>query len=81
MIIVRYANDYVVGFESGADARWFVKELAEHFAQYGLEPHLVKTRLLEFGENAIRDRRERGDGRPEPGRKRAFFLFFYSSRV
>ena len=81
MIIVRYADDYVVGFESGGDARWFVKELAERFAQYGLDLHLDKTRLLEFGKNAIRDWRARREGRRSRVGAARFLLFFYSSRV
>ena len=63
---MRYADNYVVGFESG-DARRFIKELAERFAHCGLGGglHPDKTRLLEFGKNAQRDRWARGKGRPE----------------
>ena len=55
----------MVGFESGDDARRFVKELKERFARYGLELHPDKTRLLEFGKTAHGDRRARGEGRLE----------------
>ena len=52
MIIVRYADDFVVGFQHEADAERFWTELAERFAKFGLELHPEKTRLIEFGRRA-----------------------------
>ena len=49
VIIVRYADDFVVGFEEKAEAERFLAELRERFAQFGLELHPDKTRLIEFG--------------------------------
>ena len=65
MIIVRYADDYVVGFEHRADAERFLRDLKERLSRFELELHPEKTRLIEFGRNAVRDRRARGEGRPE----------------
>jgi RNA-directed DNA polymerase len=49
MIFVRYADDFVIGFEYQADAERFLKELQERLAKFGLEVHPEKTRLIEFG--------------------------------
>jgi group II intron reverse transcriptase/maturase len=65
MIVVRYADDAVLGFEHRADAERFQKELGERLAKFGLELHPEKTRLIEFGRFAISNRRERGKGKPE----------------
>ena len=65
MIIVRYADDYVVGFEHRGDAERFLRNLKVRFARFGLELHPGKTRLLEFGRYAEANRRARGQGRPE----------------
>ena len=65
MIIVRYADDLVLGFEHEADARRFWEELRQRLAKFGLELHPDKTRLIEFGRFADRDRRRRGQGKPE----------------
>ena len=65
VIIVRYADDFVVGFEHRSDAEQFRKELSERLAQFGLELHADKTRLIEFGRWAARDRKARGEGKPE----------------
>jgi group II intron reverse transcriptase/maturase len=65
VIIVRWADDFIVGFQHRADAERFLGELRERFAKFNLELHPDKTRLIEFGRFADRDRRERGDGRPE----------------
>ena len=65
MIIVRYADDYVVGFEHRGDAERFLRNLKVRFARFGLELHPGKTRLLEFGRYAEANRRSRGQGRPE----------------
>jgi len=65
VIIVRWADDFVVGFEDEQDARQFLVELRERFARFGLELHPDKTRLLEFGRHAAWKRRRRGAGKPE----------------
>jgi group II intron reverse transcriptase/maturase len=65
MIITRFADDFVVGFEHRGDARQFLHDLRERFAKFGLELHPDKTRLVEFGRFAVRDRKARGLGKPE----------------
>jgi RNA-directed DNA polymerase len=65
VIIVRYADDVVMGFQRKGDAERFRRELAERFRTFGLELHPEKTRLIEFGRSADEDRRNRGDGKPE----------------
>ena len=54
-----------MGFEHRSDAEQFRKELSERFAQFGLELHADKTRLIEFGRWAARNRKRRGEGKPE----------------
>jgi len=65
VIIVRYADDFVMGFQHQYEAKRFLKEMEERFAQYGLEIHGEKTRLIEFGRFAEANRTERGEGKPE----------------
>ena len=65
VIIVRFADDFIVGFEHEEDARRFLAELRERFAKFGLELHPDKTRLIEFGRYAAERRRARGLGKPE----------------
>jgi RNA-directed DNA polymerase len=65
VVIVRWADDFIVGFEHRDDAERFLAELHERFAQFALELNDEKTRLIEFGRYAARDRQERGLGRPE----------------
>src|SRR6266852_4811892 len=65
MIIVRFADDFIVGFEYREDAGEFLDELRERFAKFGLELHPGKTRLIEFGRFAAGRRRARGLGKPE----------------
>jgi RNA-directed DNA polymerase len=65
LIIVRYADDLVAGFEHEADARRFWDAMRTRFEQFGLELHGEKTRLLEFGRFAAERRQRRGTGRPE----------------
>ena len=64
-IIVRYADDVVVGFERKRDAECFLHALGERLGQFDLALHPAKTRLIEFGRFAEVDRRARGLGRPE----------------
>ncbi|MGW3473747.1 reverse transcriptase domain-containing protein, partial [Saccharopolyspora sp. NPDC000995] len=65
VIIVRWADDFIVGFEYRRDAERFLGELRERFAKFGLELHPDKTRLIEFGRFAAGNRRKRGLGKPE----------------
>jgi group II intron reverse transcriptase/maturase len=65
MIVVRYADDFVVGFEHRADAERFQAELSERLAKFGLELKAEKTRLIEFGRFAAPNRAARGLGKPE----------------
>jgi group II intron reverse transcriptase/maturase len=65
VILVRYADDLVVGFQYREDAERFRRDLAERFAKFDLELHPEKTRLVEFGRFAARDRQARGEGRPD----------------
>ncbi len=65
VVIVRWADDFIVGFEHRDDAERFLADLHERFAQFALELNDEKTRLIEFGRHAVRDRQARGLGRPE----------------
>src|SRR6202790_1554013 len=65
VIVVRYADDLVVGFESRAEAGRFLEEFRERLAKFGLELHPEKTRLIEFGRFAAQHRHRRGGGKPE----------------
>jgi RNA-directed DNA polymerase len=65
MIIVRYADDLVVGFEHEADARRFLDEMRERLGKYSLSLHPEKTRMIEFGRHAAENRKRRGLGKPE----------------
>jgi group II intron reverse transcriptase/maturase len=65
VVVVRFADDFVVGFEHREEAEQFLTELRERFAKFGLTLHPDKTRLIEFGRFAAATRRGRGDGRPE----------------
>jgi group II intron reverse transcriptase/maturase len=86
VIVVRYADDAVMGFEHRAEAEWFLEELRERLAKFGLELHSEKTRLIEFGRYAADNRERRGEGKPETfgflgfthwcgkGRKTGYFM-------
>jgi hypothetical protein len=65
VIAVRYADDLVVGFQNRADAERFLAKFRERRGRFGLELHPDKTRLIEFGRFAVRDRKRRGEGKPE----------------
>jgi hypothetical protein len=85
VIVVRFADDIVLGFEVKSDAERFRADLAERFAKFHLELHPDKTRLLEFGAYAAERRQRRGLGKPETfhflgfthicGKKRSSGLF------
>jgi group II intron reverse transcriptase/maturase len=65
MIVVRYADDMVLGFEHRADAERFLRAWQERLSQFSLELHPDKTRLIEFGRYAAERREQRGEGKPE----------------
>src|ERR1700723_1744742 len=65
VIVVRYADDIVTGFEHRADAERFLQEWKDRLAKFGLELHPDKTRLIEFGREAAENRKQRGEGKPE----------------
>jgi RNA-directed DNA polymerase len=88
VIVVRYADDLVLGFQHRTDAERFRQEFRERLAKFGLELHADKTRLIEFGRFAARDRKYRGEGKPQTftflgfthfcgqlNRKRAFIVW------
>ena len=65
MIIVRYADDFIVGFEHENDARRFWNEMRERLQEFALSLHWEKTRPIEFGRLAAANRKRRGFGKPE----------------
>ena len=65
IIIVRYCDDFIVGFQHQDEAERFWVELRERFHRFNLELHPEKTRLIEFGRFAVERRKRRGDGKPE----------------
>ena len=65
MIMVRYADDLVAGFQHRAEAERFLEEFQKRLAKFGLEVHPEKTRLIEFGRFAQANRKQRGEGKPE----------------
>jgi RNA-directed DNA polymerase len=65
VIIVRYADDYIVGFQHQRDAQRFLADLRGRLARFGLELAAEKTRLIEFGRFAAHNRRSRGQAKPE----------------
>jgi hypothetical protein len=65
VIVVRYADDLVMGFESRTEAERFLEMFRERLAKFGLELHAEKTRLIEFGQSAEQNRKRRGEAKPE----------------
>jgi group II intron reverse transcriptase/maturase len=65
VIVVRYADDFIVGFQHKEEAERFIKDLRQRFAKFGLELHSEKTRLIEFGPWAAENRRRKGQGKPQ----------------
>jgi group II intron reverse transcriptase/maturase len=65
VVVVRYADDNVLGFQHLADAERFLTEFRERLAKFGLELHPDKTRRIEFGRFAEQNRKQRGEGKPE----------------
>src|SRR5713101_2696995 len=80
MIIVRYADDTVIGFEHEADARHFWDAMRERLREFSLSPHPDKTRLIEFGRHAAQNREKRGLGKPETFKFLGFVLICGKSR-
>ena len=65
VVIVRYADDFVMGFQSKQEAERFLEALRKRLQAFALNLHPEKTRLIEFGRYAARDRRARSEGKPE----------------
>ncbi|MFN7923873.1 MAG: group II intron reverse transcriptase/maturase [Bryobacteraceae bacterium] len=65
VVIVRYADDAVLGFQHRAEAEQFLEQLKERLGKFGMELHPEKTRLIEFGRMAAQRRSKRGEGEPE----------------
>jgi group II intron reverse transcriptase/maturase len=65
VIVVRFADDFIVGFQHRREAEQFLDDLRERFRKFGLELHAKKTRLIEFGPFAAGNRRRHGQGKPE----------------
>ena len=80
MIIVRYADDIVTGFEHEADARRFWDAMRDRFQEFSLSLHPDKTRLIEFGRQATTRRARRGLGKPETFNFLGFTLICGKSR-
>jgi RNA-directed DNA polymerase len=80
MIIVRYADDTVIGFEHEADARRFWAAMRERLREFSLTLHPDKTRLIEFGRYAAQNRERRGLGKPETFKFLGFVLICGKSR-
>ena len=65
VVVVRFADDFVVGFQHRFEAERFLVELRERFARFGLQLHPDKTRLIRFGRFAAQNLRARGEGKPQ----------------
>jgi RNA-directed DNA polymerase len=65
VIVVRYMDDFIVGFQYREDVERFLEELGERLSKFHLELHPEKTRLIEFGRFAAANRKRRGEGKPE----------------
>src|SRR4051795_886768 len=65
VVVVRYADDNVLGFQYRADADRFLNEFRERLGKFGLELHPDKTRRIEFGRFAEQNRKRRGEGNPD----------------
>ena len=62
---MRYADDFIIGFQHESDARRFLDEMRERLGKFALTLHPEKTRLIEFGRFAEERRRRGGLGKPE----------------
>lgn len=66
VVVVRYADDFIIGFEYEHEAKACLEQLRTRLAKFGLALNDEKTRLIEFGRYAAHRRRRRGQGKPEP---------------
>ena len=80
MIIVRYADDIVLGFQHETDARRFWDAMRDRLQEFALSLHPDKTRLIEFGHHAAVNRKRRGLGKPETFKFVGFVLIYGKSR-
>jgi RNA-directed DNA polymerase len=80
MVMTRYADDMVIGFEHKADATRFLATMRERFEKFALSLHPEKTRLIEFGRYAVHNRQRRGLGKPETFDFLGFTLICEQSR-
>lgn len=80
MIVTRYADDIVIGFEHENDARRFLESMRARFVKFALTLHPEKTRLIEFGRYAAHNRAQRGLGKPETFNFLGFTLICGKSR-
>jgi hypothetical protein len=80
MIMTRYADDTVIGFEHKTDATRFLTMMRERFEKFALALHPEKTRLIEFGRFAVRNRKQHGLGKPETFNFLGFTLISGKSR-
>jgi retron-type reverse transcriptase len=74
VVVVRYADDNVLGFQHRAEAERFLTQFRERLRKFGLELHPDKTRRIEFGRFAEHNRNQRGEGKPETFDFRLFRL-------
>jgi len=65
VLMIRYADDLVLGFEHEGEVKAFLAEMGERLQMFGLTLHPEKTRLIQFGRRAINDRKRQGLGKPE----------------
>jgi hypothetical protein len=65
VIVVRYADDVVIGFQSEAEGKAFLEELRQRLHTFGLSLHPEKTRLFRFGRYAMEQCQRKGEGKPE----------------
>ena len=80
VVITRYADDLVIGFERRADAIRFLAMMRKRFEKFALSLHPEKTRLIEFGRFAVEDRKRQGLGKPETFNFLGFTLICAQSR-
>jgi RNA-directed DNA polymerase len=80
MIMVRYADDLIVGFEHESDARRFLDAMRDRLREFSLSLHPDKTRLIEFGRHAAANRKRRGLGKPETFKFLGFVIICGKSR-
>ena len=65
VIVIRYADDFIAGFQHEHEAKAFLQDLRERLRKFELALHPDKTRLIRFGRLAVKERKARGEGKPE----------------